>query len=165
MNRRNGRRLRRVAYGALGIGLAALAVWQVVGRGTGLWHVAAFAVAPDLPLLFGGTKERGRISRRAVRLYNATHRFWGPVAIAVASLGLGTAWLAGASAWEGTSPSTGACGSTFEHPMGFREWNPPGRGRCFGLWPASSLRRSPPAQPTRSWPAGAIRNATLPRAG
>ena len=125
MNRRNGRRLRRVAYGALGIGLAALAVWQVVGRGTGLWHVAAFAVAPDLPLLFGGTKERGRISRRAVRLNNATHRFWGPVAIAVASLGLGTAWLAGASAWGGHIAIDRSLRFDLRTPDGFPRVEPP----------------------------------------
>jgi pimeloyl-ACP methyl ester carboxylesterase len=94
----SGRPLRRAAYGVVGLTLAALAFVNVVG-GEGLWHIVAFALAPDLPLLIGGSRERGRIRRWAVRPYNVTHRFVGPVVLATISLGLGAAWLAGALAW------------------------------------------------------------------
>jgi pimeloyl-ACP methyl ester carboxylesterase len=95
----SGRGLRRAAHGVVGLALAAWAFVSVVGRGEGLWHIVAFAFAPDLPLLIGGGREKGRIGRWAVRPYNVTHRFVGPVVLAVISLGLGAAWLTGALAW------------------------------------------------------------------
>jgi F0F1-type ATP synthase membrane subunit c/vacuolar-type H+-ATPase subunit K len=44
---------------------------------------------------------RGQLHPRAVSLYNALHRFWGPLALAVAALaaGLPLGYVAGASAW------------------------------------------------------------------
>lgn len=63
----------------------------------------AFGLGPDVALLFGAGRglERGQLHPRAVPLYNALHRFWGPLALAVLAVaaGLPAAWLVGALAW------------------------------------------------------------------
>ncbi|MGH2572232.1 MAG: alpha/beta fold hydrolase [Actinomycetota bacterium] len=124
MNRRTGRPLRRAAYGALGVGLAAFVISEVVRGRTGLWHLVAFALAPDLPLIFGATRERGRIRRWAVRPYNATHRFVGPVVVAAISLGLGAAWLVGAAAWGAHIAIDRSLGFDLRAPDGFPRVEP-----------------------------------------
>lgn len=99
---RMSQRTRRLDYGLLGLSLSAWAVFQVVRHETGLWQVIAFAVVPDLPMLIGAgsVREKGRISPRAVRPYNATHRLVGPIVLAaVAWLLGGAAWFTGGLAW------------------------------------------------------------------
>ena len=93
--------VRRGAFAALTALLLAAAIAEILSRGTGWWLFAAFLIAPDIALVAGiGTGlEKGRLHPRAVRLYNATHSFWGPALLAVISVGLPAAWLAGALAW------------------------------------------------------------------
>lgn len=74
----------RAAYGLLAAALLTAVVLEAVMHGTGYWQIAAFAIGPDLALLFGAGKglERGQLHRRAVPAYNLLHRFWGPLALA-----------------------------------------------------------------------------------
>jgi pimeloyl-ACP methyl ester carboxylesterase len=124
---RAGRRVRRAIYGVVGLGLAVLAIFAVARSDEGLWQVVGFALGPDLPLLVGGSRERGRIRRWAVRPYNATHRFVGPIVLAVISLGLGAAWLAGALAWAGHVALDRSLGFDLRAPDGFQRTEPPRR--------------------------------------
>jgi hypothetical protein len=94
---------RQVAYGALAAALLAFAVFELVTQGTGWWQFFAFGAGPDLALFVGIAPglAKGQLHPRAVPLYNALHRFWGPVALAglaafdVVSVG----FLVGAIAW------------------------------------------------------------------
>ena len=69
------------------------------------WQFWFFLLAPDLPLLggMGGGLGPGRPDPRAVPFYNATHRLWEPLSLAVVALLLPPlirfGWLAGAVAW------------------------------------------------------------------
>ena len=92
----------RLAYGLLaGLLLAALAA-RLAQHG-GYWTVAAFAIGPDLALLYGASAglEKGQLHPRAVGLYNLLHRFWGPLVLAaLAAAGLlAPVFFAGALAW------------------------------------------------------------------
>jgi hypothetical protein len=93
----------RLLYGALALLLAVAAVAAALAAGAGWWQLAAFGVGPDLALLLGagGGLAKGQLHPRAVPVYNALHRFWGPMAlVAVAALGLVPAgYLAGGLAW------------------------------------------------------------------
>ena len=93
----------RVAYAGLAALLLVALVLETVEHGTGYWQIAAFGLGPDVALLFGaGTGlAKGQLHPRAVGLYNALHRFWGPLALAVlASVGLiPFGYLIGALAW------------------------------------------------------------------
>jgi hypothetical protein len=83
-----------------GFAAAALLAGAILVAGPGAWQVWAFLTAPDLPLLaFAAGSREGRLDPRAVPLYNAVHRIWGPLLLGVLSLWLGPAWLAGALAW------------------------------------------------------------------
>jgi hypothetical protein len=94
---------KRLAYSILAVALAAAAVYEAVKHGTGYWQLGVFAIAPDVTLLFGAGPglEKGQLHPRAVPAYNAVHRFWGPVALAVvAAFGLiPLGYLVGALAW------------------------------------------------------------------
>ena len=93
----------RIAYAGLAAALLAVAVLEAVTQGAGYWQLAAFALGPDLALVYGAGAglERGQLHPRAVWLYNLLHRFWLPAALAVVSatglLPLG--YLVGAFAW------------------------------------------------------------------
>ena len=93
----------RIAYGALAVLLLAAIVLEARKHNAGYWQLAAFALGPDVALLygFGAGLEKGRLHPRAVGLYNLLHRFWLPVALAlVASFQVvSVAWLIGALAW------------------------------------------------------------------
>src|SRR5262249_16903775 len=72
-----------------GIALALLGACLAV---QGSWWIAvAFGIAPDLALLagFGRGLAGGQIHPRAVPLYNALHRFHGPVVIGATFVALG----------------------------------------------------------------------------
>ena len=77
--------LRRPAYALAALVLLAAAIAAAVTHGTGYWQLGAFILAPDLAfvLAWGGGLERGQLHPRAVPLYNALHRLWGPLALAV----------------------------------------------------------------------------------
>jgi hypothetical protein len=94
--------VRRVAYAVLGALLLALLVFELAKHGN--WAPAVVgALGPDVALLFGAGAgmARGRLHPRAVRPYNALHRFWAPLAlVAAASLGvLGLSWFILGLAW------------------------------------------------------------------
>ena len=93
----------RVAYGALAAALLAFAVFELVTQGTGWWQFFAFGAGPDLALFVGIAPglAKGQLHPRAVPLYNALHRFWGPAALAVlAAFGVvSVGFFVGAIAW------------------------------------------------------------------
>lgn len=93
---------KRAAYAALTLLLLAVLAFEAVTHGH--WGAAAAGLLlPDLALLVGGGAglARGQLHPRAVRLYNAAHRFWGPLALLVAaSVGLlGLGWFVAGLAW------------------------------------------------------------------
>jgi hypothetical protein len=97
------RSARRIAYAALAAALLALLVLELVRQSTGWWQLAAFGAGPDVALLLGigSGLARGQLHPRAVPLYNALHRFWGPLALGAVTLaaGLPRGYLVGAFAW------------------------------------------------------------------
>jgi hypothetical protein len=94
---------RRLLAGVGALALLAAAVLVITTQGIGLWQFFAFGAAPDLALLLGiGTGlAQGQLHPRAVGIYNALHRVWGPLLLAalVAAGVLGTGFLVGALAW------------------------------------------------------------------
>jgi hypothetical protein len=92
----------RLVYAALTALLVAAVVLET-GKHGFHWQLPAFAAGPDIALLLGAGRrlERGRLHPRAVSLYNAVHRFWGPVALAIAAvaLDLSVGWFIAAVAW------------------------------------------------------------------
>jgi hypothetical protein len=97
-------RVGRLAYAGLAALLLAAIVFEAGKHGTGYWQIGVFGLGPDLALFVGasGGLEPGRLHPRAVRLYNAVHRFWGPIALATAaSFGLAPLdFFIGALAWS-----------------------------------------------------------------
>jgi Domain of unknown function (DUF4260) len=95
--------IRRTVYAALTTALLATIVAAVVAWGTGYWQLAAFLIGPDLALSFGVGRglAKGQLHPRAVPLYNALHRLWGPAALVAftALAGLSRGYLVGAAAW------------------------------------------------------------------
>jgi Domain of unknown function (DUF4260) len=92
----------RPAYAALAAALLAVSVFVLVDSGTGWWQFFAFGAAPDIALFAGAGRglAKGQLHPRAVPLYNALHRFAGPVILAaVAAAFLPTGYLVGALAW------------------------------------------------------------------
>lgn len=118
------RRWRRPAYALLAVSLLA-AVVAAVAKGQAEWWMAvAFGLGPDVALLLGAGRglEKGQLHPRAVPLYNALHRFWGPVALAaVAAAGLvSSAFLVGALAWAFHIALDRSVGYELRAPDGFQ---------------------------------------------
>ena len=93
---------RRLVAGATAALTATALSTLLLATGAGGWHVATFAVMPDIALLVGIAPglAKGQIHPRAVPLYNALHHLAGPALLAAAALlGLGMPWLAAALAW------------------------------------------------------------------
>lgn len=93
---------KRAAYAALTAALFAALVFEAVNHGH--WGaLAAGLLLPDVALLFGAGAgmAQGQLHPRAVRLYNAAHRFAGPLVLLVAASAglLGLGWLVGGLAW------------------------------------------------------------------
>ena len=109
----------RIVYALLFAGSLATAI-AVAGVGT--WQIWAFLVGPDLALLFGAGAglEKGQLHPRAVPLYNALHRFVGPVLLGLASIWLGPGWLAGALAWAAHIFMDRSAGYHLRTPEGFQ---------------------------------------------
>jgi len=94
--------MKRLAYAALGLVLAGLAIADAITQHTGWWQLIVFAIAPDLSMLAGMSSglQRGQLHPRAVPIYNAVHRFWAPAVLVAVSLLLhDPAWLAAGLAW------------------------------------------------------------------
>jgi Domain of unknown function (DUF4260) len=91
----------RIAYAALTAVLVAALALEVAATDTPWWLVVVFLLGPDIALFvgIGSGLEKGQLHPRAVPLYNALHRYWGPAALALASIVLPEGWLAAALAW------------------------------------------------------------------
>ena len=81
----------RLAFAALAAALVVSAVALILVWDAAWWPVVVFALAPDLAVLYGIAPglARGQLHPQAVPLYNALHRFWGPLAFAVVVLASG----------------------------------------------------------------------------
>lgn len=96
---------RRVAYGAGAVVLLGAAVAVFASVEAGWWVFPVFALGPDLAFLAGlgqmGSLERGQMRARAVPVYNASHRIWGPLLLGLlAAAGLlSPVLLVGALVW------------------------------------------------------------------
>jgi hypothetical protein len=77
--------------------------FEMAKHGTGWWQLLAFGAGPDIALFLGVGRglAPGQLHPRAVPVYNALHRVWGPLllAAAVAAGLLGAGFLVGALAW------------------------------------------------------------------
>src|SRR4051812_11390655 len=90
----------RFAYATLLAALLTATVLTVAQRG-GLAAALAGGLGPDLALLLGAGAglAAGQIHPRAVPLYNAVHRFYGPVVLLAFGVLLGSGWLVAGLAW------------------------------------------------------------------
>jgi hypothetical protein len=97
------RSARRLAFAVLAPVLLTAAIVTASRHDTGYWQIFAFGLGPDIALFFGigSGLERGQLHPRAVRLYNALHTIWLPIALAAVGLagGLSSGWLVAALAW------------------------------------------------------------------
>jgi hypothetical protein len=95
--------MRRIATGVLATLLLAAIAIELARHGEGYWQLAAFGLGPDLALAFGAGAglARGQLHPRAVGLYNALHRPWGPAALLALTVAgvLPRGYLVGALAW------------------------------------------------------------------
>jgi hypothetical protein len=93
----------RLAYATLTTILLTAIVFEAVEHGTGYWQIAVFGLGPDIALFYsaGAKLAKGQLHPRAVRLYNALHRYWPALAVAtLASFGLlPLGFFVGALAW------------------------------------------------------------------
>ena len=115
---------RQLAYGALMVALLAFAVFELVRGGTGWWQFFAFGAAPDIALFVGIAPglAKGQLHPRAVPLYNALHRFWGPLALgALAAFGIvSLGFFVGAIAWALHIAVDRTAGYNLRTPDGFQ---------------------------------------------
>ena len=115
--------IRRLAWGAAAVGLLAGTILQVQDHGGG-WLALGFALMPDLGLLAGIDRglEKGQLAPRAVPIYNALHRFVGPVVLAalVVTGILPAVWLSAALGWALHIAIDRAVGYGFRGADGFQ---------------------------------------------
>jgi hypothetical protein len=114
---------RRPAHAALAAALLAAALYVVLDSGTGWWQFFVFGAMPDIALFAGaGTGlAQGQLHPRAVPLYNALHRFAGPIMLAVlAAAFLPAGYLAGALAWAAHVAIDRIAGYGLRTPDGFQ---------------------------------------------
>ena len=113
-------------YGAFAASSLAAALALVAFRDGAWWQAAAFALGPDLAVLYGIAPglPRGQLHPCAVSLYNALHRFWGPLALLIGALavGLPLGYVAGAIAW--------GLHVAFDRAIGLRPRSPDGFQRA-----------------------------------
>jgi hypothetical protein len=115
--------LKKLAYLILGLLATALAIAVVVTQHTSWWQLVAFAIAPDLALLFGAGRglERGQLHPRAVPFYNAVHRAWVPAILVGFMVVLQSpGWLAGGLAWIAHIAFDRSLGFGLRSPEGFQ---------------------------------------------
>jgi hypothetical protein len=118
---------RRLIYTLLGLVLAGTAIVEVARNGVGFWQLLVFAAGPDIALFFGmgSNLDRGQLHPRAVPLYNALHRFGGPLLLGVGALWAGAPWLVAALAWAAHIAFDRALGYGLRDREGFQR--PPTR--------------------------------------
>ncbi len=94
--------VRRLGWGVAAAALLAGAILQVQDHGGG-WLALGFALMPDLGLVAGIGRglQKGQLAPRAVPIYNALHRFVGPVLLALLAIAgvLPAVWLSAALGW------------------------------------------------------------------
>jgi hypothetical protein len=96
---------RRLAYAVGAAVLLTASIVTFTNVEAGWWVFPVFAIGPDLAFLVGigqtGSLERGQMPARAVPLYNALHRLWGPLALGLAAAAglLPPVLLVGALVW------------------------------------------------------------------
>jgi hypothetical protein len=96
---------RRLAYAGGAVVLLTASIVTFTHVDAGWWAFPVFAIGPDLAFLAGmgqtGSLERGQLPSRAVPLYNALHRLWGPLALGLAAAAglLPPVLLVGALVW------------------------------------------------------------------
>ena len=112
----------RIAYSALTAVLIAALALEVAATDSPWWLVVVFLLGPDIALFLGigSGLEKGQLHPRAVPLYNALHRYWGPAALALASIVLPEGWLAAALAWALHVSLDRAIGYGLRTPEGFQ---------------------------------------------
>ena len=113
----------RPAYAALAAALLAAALYALIAEGTGWWQLFAFGAAPDIALFVGIAPglAKGQLHPRAVPVYNALHRFAGPLAFALlAAAFLPAGYLVGALAWGVHIAVDRAAGYGLRTPDGFQ---------------------------------------------
>ncbi len=115
--------MKKLAYATLGLLATGLAIAVVVTQDTSWWQLVAFAIAPDLALVFGAGPglERGQLHHRAVPLYNTVHRLWVPAILVVLMVLLQSpGWLAGGLAWIAHIAFDRSLGFGLRSPEGFQ---------------------------------------------
>ena len=112
----------RILYAALTVALVAALALEMAVTDASWWLLLVFLLGPDVALLagIGSGLEKGQLHPRAVPLYNALHRYWGPAALALASLVLPEGWLAAALAWAVHVSLDRAIGYGLRTPEGFQ---------------------------------------------
>ena len=112
----------RIAYAALTAILVVALALDMAVTDTPWWLVVVFLLGPDVALFLGIGRnlEKGRLHPRAVPVYNALHRYWGPAALALASFVLPEGWLAAALAWAVHVSLDRAIGYGLRTPEGFQ---------------------------------------------
>ena len=113
---------RRLLYVLLALVLPAVATFEVVEHDTGLWQLLVFALLPDLALFagVGSGMARGQLHPRAVPLYNALHRFIGPVVLVASTYWIGVPWLVAGLAWAAHVNFDRALGYGLRDAAGFQ---------------------------------------------
>ena len=119
----------RIAYTALTALLVLALAFAVAVTDTPWWLVVGFLLGPDVALFLGigSGLEKGQLHPRAVPVYNALHRYWGPAALALASVLLPEGWLAAALAWGVHVSLDRAIGYGLRTPEGFQRHAHAGR--------------------------------------
>jgi Domain of unknown function (DUF4260) len=112
----------RIAYAVLTALLTVALAFEFAVTDTSWWLVVVFLLGPDIALFvgMGSDLEKGQLHPRAVPLYNALHRYWGPVALALVSIVLAKGWLAAALAWALHISLDRAIGYGLRTPDGFQ---------------------------------------------
>ena len=115
--------MKKLSYAILGLLATGLAIAVVVTQHTSWWQLVAFAIAPDLALVFGAGPglERGQLHPRAVPVYNAVHRLWVPAIVVAFMVVLQSpGWLAGGLAWIAHIAFDRSLGFGLRSPEGFQ---------------------------------------------
>jgi hypothetical protein len=114
----------RLLYAGLAVVLLGSILVLLIGSNAGWWPAVAFALVPDVAVLYGIAPglARGQLHPRAVPLHNALHRFWGPLALIFVTVaaGLPRAWLAAGLAWAFHVAFDRAIGLRLRSPDGFQ---------------------------------------------
>jgi uncharacterized protein DUF4260 len=112
----------RILYAVVTVALVAALALEMAATDTPWWLVVVFLLGPDIALFagIGSGLKKGQLHPRAVPLYNALHRYWGPAALALASIVLPDGWLAAALAWAVHVSVDRAVGYGLRTPEGFQ---------------------------------------------